>query len=141
MHIANNQSLHHYICHDQIKPFQGIHRLVIYNLYNFNFKFKSLLHKQTMFFCKIYMNIMTYTEIDKSMICIYNYILYTNIDHKLGSSLHQQLNCVIVELDYHVITTEYRTHVQCVYTCITYFAMHWSLLFISKFQVNIRIQY
>ena len=58
---------------------------------------------------------MTYTEIDKSMICIYNYILYTNIDQKLGSSLHQLLNCVIGELDYHVITTEYRTHVQCIH--------------------------
>jgi len=28
-----------------------------------------------------------------------------------------------------------------VYTCITYFSMHWSMLFIPQFQVNFRIQY
>jgi len=32
-------------------------------------------------------------------------------------------------------------HMSIVYTCNTYFVIHWSMLFILKFQVNIRIQY
>jgi len=45
--------------------------------------------------------------------------------------LHRLLNCEIDGLDYRVITTENRTRVQCIHNfCITYFAMHWSMLFI-----------
>jgi len=39
--------------------------------------------------------------------------LYTNIDQTLVNSLSGQLNCEIGGLDSHVITTEYRTRVQC----------------------------
>jgi len=35
----------------------------------------------------------------------------------------------IAVLDGHVTTTEYE-HVSIVYTCNTYFVMHWSMLFI-----------
>jgi len=34
-------------------------------------------------------------------------VLYSNIDQKLGNSLHGLLNCEIGGLDCHVITTEY----------------------------------
>ena len=49
-----------------------------------------------------------------------------NIDQKLVNSLHRLLNCEIGGLDCRVITTEYRTRAQ----CNTFFAMHWSMLFI-----------
>jgi len=53
------------------------------------------------------------------------------MDHKLVNSLHRLLNCETGGLECRVITTEYRTRAQSnVYTCITYFAMHWSMLFI-----------
>jgi len=42
-------------------------------------------------------------------------ILYTNIDQTLMNSLHRLLNCEIGGLDFHVITTEYRTHGQCIH--------------------------
>ena len=42
-------------------------------------------------------------------------ILYTNIDQTLVNSLHGLFNCEIGGLDCHVITTEYRTHVQCIH--------------------------
>jgi len=42
-------------------------------------------------------------------------ILYTNIDQKLVNLLHGLLNCEIGGLDSHVITTEYRTRVQCIH--------------------------
>ena len=38
-------------------------------------------------------------------------VLYINIDQTLVNSLHGLLNCEIGGLDYHVITTEYRTRV------------------------------
>ena len=38
-----------------------------------------------------------------------------NIDQKLVDSLHGLLNCEIGGLDCRVITTEYRTHVQCIH--------------------------
>ena len=42
-------------------------------------------------------------------------VLYRNIDQKLMNSLHGLLNCEIGGLDCHVITTEYRTRVHCIY--------------------------
>jgi len=53
-------------------------------------------------------------------------LLYSNIDQKLVSLLHGLLNCEIGGLGCHVNTTEYRTRVL-VYTCNTYFVMHWSM--------------
>jgi len=43
------------------------------------------------------------------------YICYTNIDQKLVNSLHGLLNWEIGGLDCRVITTEYRTRVQCIH--------------------------
>ena len=48
-------------------------------------------------------------------------VLHTSIDQTLMSSLHRLLNCEIGGLDFHVITTEYRTRVH------WYFVMHWSM--------------
>jgi len=42
-------------------------------------------------------------------------VLYTNIDQKLVNSLHGLLNCEIGGLDGRVITTGYRTSVQCIH--------------------------
>ena len=42
-------------------------------------------------------------------------VLYTHIDQTLVNSLHGLLNCEIGGLDCHVITTEYRTRVQCIH--------------------------
>jgi len=53
--------------------------------------------------------------------------MYTNIDQTLVNSLHGLLNCEIGGLNLYVITTEYIEHVSIVYTCITYFVMHWSM--------------
>jgi len=38
-----------------------------------------------------------------------------NIDQKLVNSLHRLLNCAIGGLDCRVITTEYKTRVQCIH--------------------------
>jgi len=45
------------------------------------------------------------------------------------NSLKRLLNCEIGGLDCHVITTEYRTRVNCIHimTCNTYFVMHCSM--------------
>jgi len=43
------------------------------------------------------------------------WILYEKIDQTLMNSLHGPLNCEIDRLDYHVITTEYRTRVHCIH--------------------------
>jgi len=61
------------------------------------------------------------------------YILYKNIDQKLVNSLHGLLNCEIGGFHCPVITTEYKTRVQCIYM-YHHVTMRW-------FQVNIRIQY
>ena len=42
-------------------------------------------------------------------------LLFTNINQQLVNSLHGLLNCEIGGLDYRVITTEYRTRVQCIH--------------------------
>ena len=42
-------------------------------------------------------------------------VLYTNIDKTLVNSLHRLLNCEIGALDCRVITTEYRTRVNCIH--------------------------
>ena len=57
--------------------------------------------------------------------------MYTNIDQTLVKSLHRLLNCEIGELDCHVITKENIKHASIVYTCYTYFVMHWTMQFIS----------
>jgi len=49
------------------------------------------------------------------------------------NSLHGLLNCEIGGFHCHVITTEYKTRVQCIYM-YHHVTMRW-------FQVNIRIQY
>jgi len=54
-------------------------------------------------------------------------VLHPNIDQKLVNSLHRLLNCEIGGLDCHVITKTYTTSVHIVYTCNTYFPMHWSM--------------
>jgi len=41
--------------------------------------------------------------------------VYTNIDQTLVHSLHGLLNCEIGGLDCYVITTEYRTRVDCIH--------------------------
>jgi len=41
--------------------------------------------------------------------------LYTNIEQTLVNSLHRLLNREIGGSDCHVITTEYRTRVHCIY--------------------------
>jgi len=48
---------------------------------------------------------------------IYNgeQILYINIDQTLVNSFHGLLNCEIGGLYCHVMTTEYRTRVHCIY--------------------------
>ena len=62
--------------------------------------------------------------------------MYTNIDQKLVNSLHGLLNCELAELDCQVITTEYRTCVQCIHVyqlfCnalvrVIYFGSIWSM--------------
>jgi len=68
-------------------------------------------------------------------------VLYTNIDQTLGNSLHELLNCEIGGLDCHVITTEYIYLVSIVYTCNTYFVMHWSMPFIREYLVTVFIHY
>ena len=40
---------------------------------------------------------------------LHTWVLYTNIDQTLMDSLHGMLNCENNGLDYHDITTEYRT--------------------------------
>jgi len=67
----------------------------------------------------------------------YSYILYLNIDQKLLNSLHGLLNCEIGELDCHVFTTEYRTHVHCIHM-YHLFVMHGSMLFIREYLFNAR---
>jgi len=57
------------------------------------------------------------------------------------NALHGLLNCEIGGLDGRVIITESIKPVSILYTCITYFAMHWSMLLTPYFQLNIRIQY
>ena len=53
------------------------------------------------------------------------YCIQTLTRHSLHVNyLHRLLNCEIGGLDCHVITTE---HVSIVYTCNTYFIMHWSM--------------
>ena len=42
-------------------------------------------------------------------------LLYTNIDQTLVNTLHGLLNCFTGGLDFHVITTEYRTRVHCIH--------------------------
>jgi len=42
-------------------------------------------------------------------------ILCTTIDQTLVNSLHGLLNCEMGGLDFHVITTEYRTCVHCIH--------------------------
>ena len=42
-------------------------------------------------------------------------VLHENIDQTLMNSLHGLLNCEIGGLDGHVITTEYRTRVNCIH--------------------------
>jgi len=44
-----------------------------------------------------------------------NVALYTNIDQKLVNSLHGLLNYEIGGLEWRIITTEYRTCVQCIH--------------------------
>ena len=55
------------------------------------------------------------------------------------NSLHGLLNCEIGGLD--DFLQQSITHVSIEYICNTYFVMHWSMLFITLFLVNIRIQY
>ena len=68
--------------------------------------------------------------------CLYVRVLNTNIDQKLVKSLHGLLNCELAELDCQVITTEYRTCVQCIHVyqlfCnalvrVIYFGSIWSM--------------
>jgi len=56
---------------------------------------------------------------------LYIVVLYANIDQSLVKSLHGLLNCEIGGLDWHVITTEYRTR---------------AIVFAMSL-VNVRIQY
>ena len=60
-----------------------------------------------------------------------------NIDQTLENSLHGLLNFVIGALDCRIYTTKYKC-MSIVYTCITYFVMHFSMLFIAQFLVKIR---
>ena len=61
---------------------------------------------------------------------VYRYVsskvLHGNIDQTLVNSLHRLLNCEIGGIDCRVITTK-KEHVSNVYTCNTYFIMHWSM--------------
>ena len=41
--------------------------------------------------------------------------MYGSIEQTLLNSLHRLLNCEIGGLDWHVITTEYRTRVHCIH--------------------------
>ena len=43
------------------------------------------------------------------------HVLYIHFDHTLLNSLHRLVNCEIGGLDCHIITTEYRTRVQCIH--------------------------
>jgi len=52
------------------------------------------------------------------------------------NSLHGLLSCEIGGLECHVITTEIE-HMSIVYTCNIYFVMHWSMLFIQQYLVNV----
>jgi len=54
------------------------------------------------------------------------------------NSLHELLNYEIDELECHVITTEYRTRVHCIHMH-THYVMHWSMLFIREYLVNVLI--
>ena len=42
-------------------------------------------------------------------------VLHVNIDQTLVNSLHGLLNCEIVGLDCRLITTEYMSHVHCIF--------------------------
>jgi len=66
--------------------------------------------------------------------------VYTHIDQTLVNSLHRLLNCEIGGLDCHVIIQQSIEHVSTVYTCYTYFVMHWSIQFIREYLVNVLIQ-
>ena len=70
-------------------------------------------------------------------------ILHGYIDQTLVNSLHGLLNCEIGGLDCHVITTEYKCIqlVSIVYTCNTYFVIHWFMYFIQECQLNVLMQY
>jgi len=57
------------------------------------------------------------------------------MDQKLVNSLHRLLNLIVMLLQQSI------EHVSIVYTCTTYFIMHWSMLFFQEFQVNILVQY
>ena len=67
-------------------------------------------------------------------------ILYTDFDQTLMNSLHGLLNFEIGGLDCRVITTSIE-HVSIVYTCNTYFVIHWSRLLFREYLVNVLIQY
>jgi len=67
--------------------------------------------------------------------------LHWNIDQTLLIILHRLLNCEIGGLDCRVITPEYIERVSIEYTCITYFVMHLSMLFIWECLVNVLLQY
>jgi len=54
-------------------------------------------------------------------------LLYTNSEQTLVNSLHRLLNCEIGGSDCHVSTTQSIEHVSIVYTCNTYFVLHWSM--------------
>ena len=63
--------------------------------------------------CLPYFKIESKITLDYEAQCsLFTYnVLYKNIDQKLVNSLHRLLNCEKGGLDWHVITTEYRTRV------------------------------
>ena len=60
--------------------------------------------------------LLLYINIDQTLVnSLHGLLLYTNIDQTLVNSLNGLLNCGIGGIEIHVITTEYRTRVNCIH--------------------------
>ena len=85
----------------------------------------------------------TALEIDQLYSILFSLVsLYCIRTSTRNSCIHYTDCWIVKQVDQTVVLLQQSIkHDSIVYTCITYFAMHWSMLFISQFQVNIRLQY
>ena len=89
-----------------------------------------LLHSELLRSLLALLEIFRYNMINTFFYCEQSYLvelLYTNVDQKLVNSLHGLLTCEIGGLDCVVLLQQSIEQVSIVYTCNTYFAMHWSV--------------
>jgi len=66
--------------------------------------------------------------------------VYTSIDQTLVNSLQCMLNCEIGDKTVMLLQQSIE-HMSIVYTCNTYFVMHWSMYFFREYLVNVLVQY